>query len=298
MAARRNKLPRYITSVLRIVASVILAALLVSLAQAQPYSLVNTPVRQVTLETSYGFATSSLPEFERPIATTLHIEAMVGVKRYLFSPHSDMLVDYAHPHFFLSYYIVLPTSPESGVGSGVATLNLFRGGFGIRDGIGYRLEQIAVTPSISSAMLLAQPRFSRLPADPDSAAAANRFSSNWLFGTATAAGIDLQVGTFFALNCYYDWTLVFPRFVPLQFLGSHLLQWGLQIGAGYFIDAVFGKFPALLPVAHFLIKNAINYVLYALRTRAMHFPFHSEPPLSVQTFKLGISFFIGPKILD
>ncbi|MDW8466383.1 MAG: hypothetical protein RML35_09480 [Chloroherpetonaceae bacterium] len=125
MAARRNKLPRYITSVLRIVASVILAALLVSLAQAQPYSLVNTPVRQVTLETSYGFATSSLPEFERPIATTLHIEAMVGVKRYLFSPHSDMLVDYAHPHFFLSYYIVLPTSPESGVGSGVATLNLF-----------------------------------------------------------------------------------------------------------------------------------------------------------------------------
>lgn len=272
--------------------------LLASLSWAQPHSLVSTPVRQVTLETSYGFATSVLPEPARPIAPTLHLEALIGIRRYLFSPHSEALVDYAHPHFFLSYYAVLAAPPESGISLSTSTLTLFRAGFGIRDGIGYRLEQVAVTPSIHSAMLLAHPRFSRLSSDPDSAASALRFHSNWLFGTATAAGIDLQVGSFFALNCYYDWTLVFPRFMIFQFLGSQFLQWGLQIGAGYFIDAVFGQSPALLPVMHFLIKNAINYVLYALRTRAMHFPFQSESPLSVQTFKLGISFFIGPKILD
>lgn len=264
---------------------------------AQPYSMVNTPLRQMTFETSYGFANTSLPGFGQPIASTLHLEAMFGIKRYLFSRHSQALVDYAHPHAFASYYTVLTAPAETGIGAKTVSMNLFRIGLGIRDGIGYRLENMAITPTINSAMLLARPAFSRLPQDPDSASRAERFSALH-FGTLTAAGVDVQAASTFAINFSYDWMLLFPRFMPWQFIGSHILQWGLQIGAGYFIDAVFGAGPQLLPVAHFLIKNALNFALYALRLNRMHFPFESEPPLSVQTFKIGISFYIGPKILD
>ncbi|MFN3386213.1 MAG: hypothetical protein ACK42Y_06445 [Candidatus Thermochlorobacter sp.] len=266
-------------------------------SHAQPYSMIDTPLRQLTFETSYGFANLSLPEFAQPIASTLHLEAMFGIKRYLFSRHSKALVDYAHPHAFASYYTVLTAPAQTGIGAKTVTMTLFRIGLGIRDGIGYRLENMAITPTINSAMLLARPVFSRLPQDPDSASRAVRFSALH-FGTLTAAGIELQAAAMFAINFNYDWMLLFPKFMPWQFIGSHILQWGLQIGAGYFIDAVFGAAPQLLPVAHFLLKNALNFALYTLRLNRMHFPFESEAPLSVQTFKVGISFYIGPKILD
>lgn len=266
-------------------------------SEAQPYSLVDTPLRQLTLETSYGFASATLREFGNPIAPTLHLEAMLGIKRYLFSKHSNAIVDYAHPHAFAGYYAGLVAPGETGIGRQTAAMNAFRFGLGIRDGIGYRLEQVAITPTINSAMLFASPTFSRLPENPDSASRAERFSG-LRFGTLTAAGLDFQVASTFAINFNYDWMLLFPRFVALQFLGSHFLQWGMQIGAGYLIDAAFGAAPQLLPIAHFLIKNAINFALYALRLNRMHFPFESEAPLSVQTFKVGVSFYIGAKILD
>ncbi len=267
-------------------------------AKAQPYSLIDTPLRQLTLETSYGFASTTLPGFPNPIVAALHLEGMLGVKRYLFSEHSHQIVDYAHPHAFAGYYTVLAAPVETGVGVQTVTMNLFRVGLGIRDGIGYRLEQVAITPTISSAMLLARPSFARLPQDRDSASRAERLNNGLHFGTLTAAGVDFQIASALAVNLNYDWMMVFPRFMLLQFMGSHFLQWGLQIAAGYMIDAVFGKFPMLLPWAHFFIKNAINFTLYALRRNQMHFPLASEAPMSVQSFKVGVSFYIGPKILD
>jgi len=266
--------------------------------KAQPYSLIDTPLRQLTLETSYGFASTTLPSFDYPITVTLHIEGMFGIKRYLLSEHSNQIVDYAHPHAFVGYYTMLNAPVESETRVRTVTMNLLRMGIGIRDGIGYRLEQAAITPTINSAMLLARPSFARLPQDCDSASQAERLNNGLHFGTLTAAGVDFQIASALAVNLNYDWMIVFPRFVPLQFMGSHFLQWGLQIVAGYMIDAVFGKFPMLLPWAHFFIKNAINFTLYALRRNQMHFPLASEAPLSVQSFKVGVSFYIGPKVLD
>ncbi len=259
-------------------------------AAAQSYSLIETPLRRFTLEASYGFAAPSARSSSAVAGTNFSLEATLGAKRFLDSRHSSLLVDVAYPHAIASYTGAISRPPDTTTQT--TTLSLIKIGLGIKDGVGYKLEQAAVTPTLTSAWLLTVPSFGRLLASPDEQSKLERFNG-LRFGVSSAAGLNIQLASSFAVDFNYEQTLVFPRVVFLQFLGAQALQMGMQIGAGYFIDAVFGGAPSLLPIAHTVLKSAINFTLYALRRDRQFFPFESESPLLVNTLKLGVAFYIG-----
>ena len=57
-----------------------------------------------------------------------------------------------------------------------------------------------------------------------------------------------------------------------------------------FVDKIFDRSPAAVPVVDFLLKNGLAYSLYLLKKENMNWPFNTETPLTYETFKLGVTF--------
>jgi hypothetical protein len=73
-------------------------------------------------------------------------------------------------------------------------------------------------------------------------------------------------------------------------LGSYAL---LQIGLGAvsnFTDDIIESSPLAGPVFYFLLRNGLSYAYYQGVSNRMNWPFSSETPMMIATYKFGISY--------
>lgn len=84
--------------------------------------------------------------------------------------------------------------------------------------------------------------------------------------------------------------LVYPRHLFWQWIGSQLVE---SIANGLlddFIRDIATSAPKIAPVAKFVLQNGLAYGVYKLREKKMNWPFGDEAPMSVEMFKVGLSF--------
>ncbi len=183
--------------------------------------------------------------------------------------------------------------------------NIWRFGIGWQEGYGYQIGKSAIIPYTSNTAVWTKIKpgdydgfnltSSMLPTakiiiTEQDAKTLDLFNDAFRFGTSTEGGLKIQPVPLLSLNAGFERTVVFPRHLFWKHLGSMCIEWiGLGM-ADFFTREIMDESPAAGPIMNFILKNAVTFGMYQLRREKMNWPFNSAEPLTIDTFKFGVTF--------
>lgn len=118
----------------------------------------------------------------------------------------------------------------------------------------------------------------------------NMIGSNFRFGRSIEGGVKIGLASAISINAGYEASVIFQRHLFWYWAGSALIE---EIGNKLifnFIDRAIESSPSVGPVVSFILKNAYSYCFYLLRKDSMNWPFATEKPMTIESFKLGVTF--------
>jgi hypothetical protein len=178
------------------------------------------------------------------------------------------------------------TSPQAG--DFKATITRF--GFGNRLGYGYKLGPIELLPFFQSSLL-----WTKIKSDTVNSLSQNdkdilaRYENVFRFGMQTEGGIQIQLLESIGLVSSYEFAVIYPRHLFMEWLGSYII---IQAGLGMvsaFAEDIMKSSPVFGPIFYFVLKNGLAYAFYQGVKEKMNWPFNSETPMTMENIKLGIS---------
>lgn len=206
----------------------------------------------------------------------------------------DYIVRYKNRFFFVSNNTTDLISKKST--SGDLGSDMWRFGFGVQDGYGYKFGSSAVVPYTSNSFMWSRVEWNLSGRTalsellPEEFNTLNLFNNSFRFGSMTEGGIKLQLVPLFTLNAGYERSVIFPRYLVWKQLGSLMIEAVAITMADGFTGEVLDSSPAAGPIVNFLLKNGISYAIYQLRREKMNWPFNSAEPLTYDTWKIGMTF--------
>lgn len=209
--------------------------------------------------------------------------------------YEEYIIRYKNGFIFLSNFSDDFRSKEAEAGKLKA--DVWRFGFGSMTGYGYKFGSSAIIPYQTNSFDWTRLDFSR-PATMDLNNDAltrenetlNLFDESFRFGSMTEAGIRFQVIPLLNFNVGFERSLVYPRFMVWKSLGSSVIEW-IGLGAtDAFVREVLDSSPAAGPIINFLLKNAVSFGMYQLRRDKMAWPFATAAPLTIDSWKFGVTF--------
>lgn len=248
-----------------------------------------------TLETYYGTAETKHKPVSSPFSKIGSVELRLGYTSL--SEYEKYISKYRSRFVFGSN--LSPDINSQSKSASSLTPEMWRFGAGYLEGYGYSFGHSAIVPYTSNSFV-----WTKLDAKDITTAAApgmtiiskadssalSLFNNSFRFGTASEGGLRIQIIPLFTLNAGYERTVVFPRHLFWKHLGSMAIEM-IAIGAvDSFTREVLETSPAAAPIINFLLKNGLSYAIYELRKDKMNWPFKSAAPLTMDTWKLGLSF--------
>jgi len=171
------------------------------------------------------------------------------------------------------------------------TAELLRFGLGFRSGYGYPIGPIGLLPWNMHTYEFTRVKTARpdtlLPSDVD---ILNRYEGHYSFGISGEAGLSVRLFGAFQANASYQMSIIYPRVVFWEWLGSYMLAAGATGIVTVFGEDVVSSSEVLGPILYWVIKNGLTYGLFHLYRTSMNWPFKSETPLTQQAFKVGATF--------
>jgi hypothetical protein len=183
--------------------------------------------------------------------------------------------------------------------------NIWQFGIGWQEGYGYQIGKSAIIPYTSNSAVWTRLKanyYNHLADGPvahngkvglageEAIKTMDLFNDAFRFGTSTEGGIKIQPVSLITLNAGFERTIVFPRHLFWKHLGSMCVEWiGLGM-ADFFTREIMDESPAAGPIMNFILKNAVSFGMYQLRREKMNWPFKSAEPLTIDTFKFGVTF--------
>lgn len=218
-------------------------------------------------------------------------EMGIGELRWGFGTVEPVKEDFAHSdeRFAFGSYM-RPDWAPSGTSGAAVQGDLWRVGFGARDGYGYWPGRLLITPTFLWG--LEWSRWQEEPSQTLSAAdssIAARYDHRICFGVTAEAGLKLQVGWNVSLVGGYEFGVVYPRVVFPEWVAGFGLVATAEAVAGMITSGLIRDAPGVVPVLHAVLKGAIAYGFYLAWRNDMNWPFPSETPLTFEGFKAGIS---------
>jgi hypothetical protein len=121
--------------------------------------------------------------------------------------------------------------------------------------------------------------------------AMNNFGEQVRFGTSFESGVKVKVLGNVHLSASYERNLIFPRYLNFYSNLSSLTELiATSIPQFLVNNLVLESAPEYLPVVNFVLKNAISYGFYELRSKNMNWPFNTTAPLMMDGYRIGVSF--------
>jgi hypothetical protein len=168
---------------------------------------------------------------------------------------------------------------------------MIRFGFGQRNGYGYQVGPIELLPFYQFAMAWTEVTTKRpvnlVEEDVD---ILDRYEGEYRFGEVNESALKFQLFKSLAVTGSYEYSVVFPRHIFWEWMGSYLLRFTAINAISVFSERIISGTPFLGPLFYFAFKNGLAYIFYNAMTYNMNWPFTSEKPLTFETFKLGVSF--------
>lgn len=117
----------------------------------------------------------------------------------------------------------------------------------------------------------------------------DKFSENYHFGENFEAGLKLRLIYNISLDAGFERNAIYRRHMFWMWTGQKIVQGVADGFLDWFLAKVEKSSPVLLPVVHFVLKNAIDYSFYELQKDKMNWPFDTEEALIYDQFKVGLS---------
>lgn len=178
------------------------------------------------------------------------------------------------------------TEPEAGA---ISTTS-WSFGLGQKIGYGWKVGPFSLIPFNQNQLVLSGLNFTY----PDSilkpeANYLARLEGDTRFGVSTEGGAEFNVAKAIAVTASFEGTVVFPRFVFVQWLGSYAVQSISNTLISYFSESIVKSSPFLGPIMYLILKNAISFAWYYAIKREQYWPIPSETPFTLETIKLSAS---------
>lgn len=241
-----------------------------------------------TIELNYGTSAFKQKKFNSKFSKIGIAEIKLGyttVEDYYKRP----ILEFHEKSLFISY---LSEDLRSKSGSLNNTLlETWRFGFSERDGYGYSAGSFSILPYHQGGFVWSH--ISSKMSDQVSKSDRNilaRYEDTFRFGSQAEGGVRVEFSEFVSLNFAYEATVIFPRHLFWKWAGSESIKFIGQGALSYFTDEIIETTPEAGPVINFILQNAFAYGFYSLQRNKMNWPFSSETPLTLETFKIGMSF--------
>lgn len=240
------------------------------------------------IELNYGYVTFNQKKFNSNFSKTGIAEVKLGfstVEEYYKKP----ILEFHDKFLFISFLSAELKSKQENVNS--TLLETWRFGFANRDGYGYSAGSISILPYHQDgfvwSFVSSEMSNQILKSDRE---ILDRYEDTFRFGSQAEGGVRIEFSEFVSLNFGYETTVIFPRYLFWKWAGSESIKY-IGLGAlSYFTDEIIDSTPEAGPIINFLLQNGFAYGFYALQRNKMNWPFSSETPLTLETFKIGMSF--------
>ncbi len=241
---------------------------------------------------NYGITRLQRKDFvTNKIVNPNSFELKLGTIRQKSIHDKEELIKEYYNYFYLSNY----SSYLQNNNSNATDINsdTWRFGFGNQKGYGYKLSQsFTVIPYTENSVNWSRVNFAydTSTVGINDVKILEMYDESFKFGNSSAGGIKVQMLDNLALDFSYERQIVFQRFLLWKWLGSSLIEHATQGLLENFIDKIFESSPYAAPIVSFVLKNALSYGIYELRQEKMNWPFNSEPSLSFNQVKIGVTF--------
>lgn len=244
-------------------------------------------ISKPSIEVSYGLSNITLNGNNYGLADAGMLELKLGFTKENQSRYGNNILNYKNRYLFLSNASSNIYSNSNNPGT---ENDLWRFGFGNKEGYGVKLGSVSIMPYSSNSFAWSELSYPVSDESPSEESALADFNNAFRFGTTTEAGINLQLAKGFSIQPKYEISDIFPR----HLFGKQLMSSVIEISGLYAIGSFTNRIMKNAPVAgtfiSFILKNAFEYGFYQLRKNQMYWPFTSVAPLRYSTFKLGMTF--------
>jgi hypothetical protein len=239
------------------------------------------------IEITYGFLRFKQKNFGEDFSKTGLAEIKLGfsfVDEYYKAP----ILEFHDKFLFVSH---ISDDLSSGNKDNKTKLNAWRFGFANRNGYGYRAGKVSILPYDQNGFVWSNITSERLMnSSANQIKIIDRYEDTFRFGSQAEGGVRIDYNDFISVNAGYEATVIFPRHLFWKWAGSEAIKY-IGLGAlAYFTDEIIESTPEAGPIINFVLQNAFAYGFYSLQRNKMNWPFSSETPLTLETFKIGMSF--------
>lgn len=254
---------------------------------------------QPAISLQYGLAKVDRKDIQNKFVDPALFEIKLGYIKDRSAWETDYIIKHSYRYFYLSNESNKLAGKEN-TGIDIES-DMWRFGFGRSSGYGYRIgESAAIIPYTSSTINWSKFNFKYPtimtmdppePFAPDTAPdIINLYEGSFRFGTSSEGGIRIKLMNSIMLDAGYERSIVFQRHLFWKWAGSAIIEAAAEGLLDTFINEIFESSPAAGPVVNFVLKNALAYGIYELRKDKMNWPFNSEPPITYDQFKFGMTF--------
>jgi hypothetical protein len=239
-----------------------------------------------TVGLSYGFSRSLLKGAKQPLAQSGLAEVKLGFSD---SKRRARFGDIVKHEF---HYLGIATiSSELGRTPPANEISISSWRFAVawEKGFGYETESMMVVPYNASGLTWSVLAIKGGVNNGADSAIFLLFDDALRFGSKSEGGIRISPVRPMTLDFGYERSNIFPRHLFWKWVGGLVIE---SIGQGLvdrFIDRIMDSSPNAVPVVNFILKNALSYGVYELRREKMNWPFRSAPPLSIDSYKVGLA---------
>jgi hypothetical protein len=164
----------------------------------------------------------------------------------------------------------------------------WQAGIGQNIGYGYEIGTFSLIPYNKNQFTLSNLEFTGQDSLTQSGIdILSRLEGNVRLGISTEGGIKLYVAKSVSITTSIEGGVVFPRFVFIHWIGSFALQ-AISVNlVSLFSESIVKSSPIFGPVMYMILQNAITFAWYYALKSEQYWPFSSETPFTMETFKLG-----------
>ena len=258
------------------------------------------------IEINYGFGTPEISNLRfnylnGPAITLFSSFANIGSWDIKFGKseqknYAGKLIDLNDRYIFASY--LSSSMQNSSYHFSEVSTEIYRFGFGSRDGVGFGGASFSVIPYISQDFVWTKLSNynTQIPLDSWNFAKSDildDYLGSFRFGDKSSYGFKVELASMIQLNVNYETSVVYRRHLFWYWSGSMLLS---QVGYSLltqFTDDIVDRSPVIGTTFNFALKAGYQYGYYLLRKEDMNWPFNTsgnEAPLTFETFNFGVSF--------
>jgi hypothetical protein len=217
------------------------------------------------------------------------MEVKIGYSDFIATHEDERIVEYEFSYIYLSN--ISNDIMAEDVADNEMEVSAWRFGFGSADGYGWALgENASIVLYHADDMAWTKLDFKDEAQNSDEQDAVEVFGDAFRFGEQFESGIKIRPFEYVSIDAGYQRMIVFPRHMFWYWTLSTIIEGTAHGLANEFNEEILESSPIVAPVVAFVLKGAISYGMYELRSSKMNWPVKTAPPMMFDNYKVGISF--------